>query len=78
LLQLVNANGAPALELLRSNPVLGYLAAASDAVGQIGLRRRSLAALCGSPETEHAVRLLGKVLIEWISSEFLAQFAAPL
>ncbi len=73
LLQLVNEGGAQALELLRSNPALGYLAAMSGAAGKIGLRRRELAALFGFPGTEHAVRLLGKVSTAWISCEFLAQ-----
>ncbi len=78
LLQFVNAGGAPALELLRSNPALGYLAATAGAAGQVGLRRRSLAALCGFPETEHAVRLLRKVPIAWISKEFLTQLRAAM
>jgi len=73
LLQFVNAGGAPALELLHSNPALGYLAALAGAAGQIRLRRRSLAALFGFPETEHAVRLLRKVPTAWVSCEFLAQ-----
>ncbi len=78
LLQFVNTAGAPALELLRSNAALGYLAATAGAACQVGLRRRSLAALCGFPETEHTVRLLGKVPIEWISAEFLAQLRAAM
>jgi hypothetical protein len=78
LLQFVNVGGAPALELLRSNPALGYLAATMGAAGQVGLRRRSLAALCGFPETEHAVRLLRKVPIGWISIEFLTQLRAAM
>ncbi len=78
LLQFVNVGGAPTLELLRSNPALGYLAATKGAAGRIGLRRRSLAALCGFPETEHAVRLLRKVPIGWISSEFLTQLRATM
>jgi hypothetical protein len=78
LLQFVNAGGVPALELLRSNPALGYLAAMAGAAGQIGLRRRNLAALFGFPETEHAVRLLRKVPTAWVSGEFLAQLRAAM
>ncbi len=78
LLQFVNAGGAPALELLRSNPALGYLAATVGAAGQVGLRRRSLASFCGFPETEHAVHLLRKVPTEWISTEFLAHLRAAM
>lgn len=78
LLQFVNTGGLPALELLRSNPALGYLAARAGAADQVGLRRRSLAAFCGFPETEHAVRLLRKVPIAWISNEFLAQLRAAM
>lgn len=73
LLQFANAGGPPALELLRSNPALGYLAALAGAVDQVGLRRRSLAARFGFPETEHAVRLLRKVPAAWISPELLAE-----
>ncbi|MGD1073331.1 MAG: PcfJ domain-containing protein [Bryobacteraceae bacterium] len=76
LLQFVNTGGPPALELLRSNPALGYLAATGDAAHQIGLRRRSLAALFGFPETEHAVHVLRKVPRAWISREFLGQLRA--
>jgi hypothetical protein len=78
LLQLVNLGGAPGLELLRSNPALGYLAATAGAAGQLGLRRRSLAALFGFPETEHAVRLLRKVHAAWISSELLEHLRAAM
>jgi hypothetical protein len=78
LLQLVNRGGAAALELLRSNAALGYLAALADAGDQVGVRRRALAALFGFPETEHAVRLLGKVPRAWVSSEFLAQLRAAM
>jgi hypothetical protein len=73
LLQFLNAGGAPASELLASNPALGFLAAQAGAANELGLRRRALAARLGFPETEHAVRLLRKVPTPWISSEFLAQ-----
>lgn len=78
MLQLVNIGGAAAIELLRSNPALGYLAAMAGAASQIGLRRRALAALFGFPETEHAVRLLRKVPTAWISCEFLAELRAAM
>lgn len=78
LLQFVNTGDTPALELLRSNPALGYLAAMAGAANQIGLRRRNLAALFGFPETEHAVRLLRKVPTAWVSGEFLAQLRAAM
>lgn len=78
LLQLVNAAGEPALELPRSNPALGWLAAMAGAANQISSRRRSLAALVGFPETEHAVRLLRKVPTTAISPEFLAQLRAAI
>ena len=71
LLQLVNRGGEAALDLLRSNPALGYLAARNNAADELGLRRRSLAALFGFPETEHAVRLLHKVPAAWTSVELL-------
>jgi hypothetical protein len=61
---------------LRSNAALAYLAAMGGAEREAGLRRRSLAARFGFPETEHAVRLLRKVPRAWISSEFLAQLRA--
>jgi hypothetical protein len=76
LLQFVNVGGAPALELLRSHPALGWLAALAGAADQLGLRRRELAARFGFPATEHAVRLLRKVPTAWISHEFLAQIRA--
>jgi hypothetical protein len=69
----LNAGGAPAQELLRSNPALGFLAAQAGAAHEIGLRRRTLAARFGFPETEHAVRLLRKVPTPWITPDFLAQ-----
>jgi hypothetical protein len=78
LLQFLNHGGAPARELLLSNPALGYLAAVSGAASQAGVRRRSLAAAFGFPETGHAVRLLAKVPTAWISSDFLAQLRAAL
>lgn len=73
LLQFLNAGGGPARELLESNPALGYLASLAGAAKELGLRRRTLAALLGFPETEHAVRLLRKVPAPWITPEFLAQ-----
>lgn len=76
LLQFLNHGGAAAFELLQSNAALGYLAAIAGSSGQLGLRRRSLAATFGFPETEHAVRLLRKVPIAWISAEFLAELRA--
>lgn len=78
LLQFVNAGGEPALELLGSNPALGYLAARAGTANQVGLRRRALAALVGFPETEHAVRLLRKVPLPWISDDFLGQLRTAL
>jgi hypothetical protein len=73
LLQFANHGGAAALELLRSNPALAYLAALHEAAGRLGLRRRSLAALCGFPASEHAVRLLRKVPAAWVCGELLEQ-----
>ncbi len=76
LLEFLNRGETPALELLRSNPALGYLAAISGEAGLAGLRRRALAARFGFPETEHAVRLLAKAPAAWISSDFLEQLRA--
>ena len=63
----------PAQELLESNPALGFLAARAGAAHEIGLRRRTMAARFGFPETEHAVRMLRKVPTPWITPEFLGQ-----
>ncbi|MEK7408842.1 MAG: PcfJ domain-containing protein [Acidobacteriota bacterium] len=74
LLQLVNRGGERAVQLLRSNPALGYLVAteaAGDSGRLLGARRREIAARFGFPETEHSVRALGKAPAGCVSADLL-------
>jgi hypothetical protein len=77
LLQLVNRGGQRAVQLLRSNPALGFLVATGESIAHrevqalLGARRRRIAARFGFPETELAVRLLGKIPADWVSPELL-------
>jgi hypothetical protein len=62
LIQFANAGGLAALQLLQTNPALGFLAAATHGATEIlGQRRRKLGAHVGFPESNHAVRMLAKV-----------------
>jgi hypothetical protein len=76
LLYLLGRGGEPALALLQSNPALGFALATSglDAVELLAHRRRRIASACGFPESEHFVRLLGKVPAPWVSRELLEEF----